>query len=191
MKKINILNIGKNTQSKFIESQMVTFLREGEDKERIWEIIKSHSSVHILVNNTETKEVLLVKQVRIPILTNDDSQDGVCYEMCAGLVDKSIDIVDIAKEEIEEEMGYRVESSRINFIKKAKSALGTAGNDCFYFEVEVTEADKVSNGGGLDSEDIEVVRIPYDQIKSFAFNSDFHTDSITMFLLTYWLYKNK
>lgn len=53
-----------------------------------WEILESHSTVHILVDNIETKEILLVKQPRIPVLLRDQSQLGLCVETCAGLIDK-------------------------------------------------------------------------------------------------------
>ncbi len=33
---------------------------------------------------------------------------GMTFELCAGIVDKDLPLVEIAKEEVEEECGYRV-----------------------------------------------------------------------------------
>lgn len=190
MKKVTILYEEDNLNPKFISTRKITFKREGEDSIRNWEIVKSHNTVHILVDNIETEELLLVKQVRIPVLNKSPETEGICYEMCAGIVDKDIPIIKIAEEEILEEIGYQVKPENISLIKKAKSGLGSSGNDCYYFSAKVTESDKVNEGGGLDSEDIEVVKIKYKNVEKFTF-SDIITDSTTMFLLTYWLLKNK
>lgn len=188
MKKVEIISVKENEQAKFIKTKMLTYKREGEG-ERIWEIVQSHDTVHILVDNVETKEILVVSQVRIPVLNKDKSQNGVCLETCAGIVDKDLPVIEIAREEVEEELGYKVETNNISLIKEGKSGLGTTGNNCYYFKVDVTEKDKINDGGGLESEDIEVIRIPYEEVEETSFNNT-HSDSTTMFLLTYWLYQN-
>ena len=190
LKEIIIINIEDNIQKKFLNSQMVIFKKENEEIEKIWETIDSHDSVHILVDNIETKEILLVKQIRIPVLKNDCSQNGVCYEACAGIVDKNKNIIEIAKEEVLEELGYKVKTSDIKHIKTLKSSVGSSGANCYTFEVKTSEKDRVNNGGGTESEDIIVVRVPYQNIRNFIY-SNIHTDSTTMFLITNWLLKNK
>ncbi len=190
LKNIVIVNIQDNIQKKFLKSKMIIFKKENDDKENIWETIDSHDSVHILVDNIETKEILIVKQIRVPVLKNDNSQNGICYEACAGIVDKNKSILEIAKEEILEELGYDVQINNIKHIKTLKSSVGSAGVNCYTFEVQTTEKERISNGGGTESEDIIVVRIPYQNIRNFIY-SNIHTDSTTMFLITNWLLRNK
>lgn len=189
-KQIKIIKIQENLQSKFIKSKMIVFKKENNENEHFWETVESHDSVHILVDNIETKELLIVKQIRLPVLKNDNSQNGICYEMCAGIVDKNKSVFEIAKEEIEEELGYDVPLENLKHIKTLKSSVGSAGNNCYLFEAIINESFKISNGGGTENEDIIVVRIPYEKVNDFIF-SDIHTDSTTMFLATYWLLKQK
>lgn len=189
---INIIEIVKNENPFFLKTKTIKYSFAAEPNKILsWEILESHSTVHILVDNIETKEILLVKQPRIPVLLRDQSQLGLCVETCAGLIDKEgKNPFEIAKEEVEEELGYLVKESDLTLIKKAKSGLGSSGNDIFYFNVKVTEANKISNGGGIENENIEVFRLKYEDIGSFI-SSDIHTDSTTLFLLTNWLFNNR
>lgn len=189
MKEVKIIKIEDNTNPKFIKAELITATRD--NKEFYWERIKSHDSVHILVDNTETRELLLVKQVRIPVLVNDSLNNGVCIEACAGLVDKDTNIIQIAKEEVLEELGYNVRTENIIFLKKLKSSVGSSGNTAWVFSCNVDESMKVSEGGGVHEEDIELFRLPYKDIYDFATFSIENTDAMTQYLLYYWLYKNK
>ena len=187
MKKVEITSVEDNLNPKFIKTELLKCTRDGEPF--FWERIKSHDSVHILVDNVETAELLFVKQVRVPVLANDDSKNGEIVEACAGLVDKDASIHQIAKEEILEELGYDVPTEDVLLLKSLKSSVGTAGTNSYAFIASVNESMKVSEGGGLDdSEDIEVIRIPYAEVDEYFFESDIHTDAITMFLVTYWLF---
>ena len=187
LKKVEILSVHENTNPKFIKTELLKCEREGQ--EFLWERIKFQDSVHVLIDNVETREIILVKQVRIPVLVNDDSQNGEIIEVCAGLVDKDVTIQQIAKEEVLEECGYDIPVDDLEFLKSMKSSVGVAGTNSHAFIARVDETMKVSEGGGLPEEDIEVVRIPYDEVDTFFFDGDSHTDVITMFLITYWLFK--
>ncbi len=188
---ITVFEITENTKPFYLKTRAVQFcFNDKPDKKFTWELLDSHDTVHIIVDNVETKEILLVKQRRIPVLLKDKTQDGFCIEACAGLIDKEgKSPLIIAQEEIEEELGYYVDEYRIKLVKQAKSGLGSSGNDIYYYSAEVTEKDKVSNGGGTENESIEVYRLKYEDIPSFI-DSDFHTDSTTLFLLTNWLLQN-
>jgi UDP-sugar diphosphatase len=174
---------------RYIKVQKVTAFRDGEKV--IWEKIKTHSSVHILVINLEQKEIYLVKQVRVPVLVNDNSQNGEVYEMCAGLLDKDKEPLQIAQEEILEEVGYNVPLSNIKPIKKIKSAVGISGSDSHCFIAYVEEKYKETDGGGLESEDIEVVKIPFTKVYDWYMNNTNHTDAVTMYLMSYFLLTQK
>jgi len=185
MKTVVIKDIVENKSPKFVKTELVKAERDGEPF--VWERIKSHDSVHVLIDNMESGEIIVVEQVRVPVLCNDDSQGGRVTEACAGLVDKNKDIKQIVKEEILEECGFDVPMDNIKFLKTLKSSVGTAGTESHTFIAEVTNDMQVSEGGGLAEEDINVVHIRYEDINDYFFNSDIHTDAITMFLVTFWM----
>ena len=186
LKKVTIKEVRKNDNPKFVKTSLIVAEREG--KEVFWEKIKFFNTVHILVNNIDTEEVLLVKQVRIPVLAENQDTDGSVYEVCAGLADKDVPIVQIAKEEILEELGYDVPIRLVERIRSFKSSVGTSGMTGTLYYAEVTEDMKVSEGGGLEDEDIEVVRIPYSEISEFIYSDNF-TDTTTLFMLMNFMYE--
>jgi len=188
LKKVTIISKEDNKEPKFIKTMSVKVKRDGGE-EFYWESTKQMDSVHILVDNIETKEIILVKQVRIPVLLNDDSKNGEVIELCAGLVDKNCSLEQVAKEEVEEEIGYDVPLKNITSHKVFKSSVGTSGTNAYTYFCEVTENMKVSEGGGLESEDIELIKIPYQEVSQY-FDSDIHTDAITTCIVNEWLIKN-
>ena len=191
LQQVTILSATENKNPKFVKTELLMCQRGLDGKPFPWEAIKGFDSVHVLVVNTTTEEIIVVEQVRVPVLANDSSQGGRVVEMCAGLVDKSVSLAQIAKEEVLEECGYDVPVEDVELLKSLKSSVGTAGTNSHAFIVEVTEDMKVSEGGGLESEDINVIRIPFAEVDEFFFESDRHTDAITMFLVTYWLMQNQ
>lgn len=183
LKPVTIENVTQNDAPKFVKTELVEAKRDG--KLFYWEMIKSHDSVHVIVYNLTTREFLFVKQVRVPVLVNNPGTSGEVVEACAGLVDKSVSTQQIAKEEILEELGYDIPLKKVEFIKTIKSSVGTAGTNAHLFYAEVTEKEKVSEGGGLDTEDIEVVRVPINNIEKFM--AEATTDAVTLFLTMYYI----
>lgn len=188
LKKVTIDKIRENDQPNFVKTQAIEYSREQDNG--IWEMILSKDSVHILVDSVDTKELLLVKQVRVPVLVKNPEGNGECFECCAGLIDKDLPIVQIAKEEILEELGYEVPIDRLIPVKNYKSSVGTQGTNVYTFNCIVRAEDKVSEGGGLDSEDIEIVRIKHHKVMEFIKSTD-NIDATTLFLLINWLYGKK
>lgn len=188
LKPVTIISTKPNSEAKYIKSMSVIAERDG--KQFSWEVMSGHESVHVMVNNTETKEFLFVKQVRIPVMANNPGHNGEVLEVCAGLVDKDIPTVNIAQEEILEELGYAISTDKIEFVRNLKTSVGRAGSNSFVFYAEVTESNKVSDGGGLHDEDIEVVRIKYEDLESIIFDDNITTDAMTVFLVT-WALKFK
>ncbi len=50
----------------------------------------------------------------------------------------------------------------------------------------ITSTDKVSDGGGIDAEDIEVVKVHISKIKEWIYSDKITTDAITLFLINYY-----
>ena len=188
LKKVKINSISDNTEPKYVVPKAVKYQRDG-DKEKIWEIVETHNSVHILVDNTESRCIEIVEQVRIPVLIKGTS-DGICSEICAGIIDKDCSIEQIAIEELIEEMGYEVSIDDITHIRKYLSGVGTQGSDVHTFSVKVTEENRVNEGGGLPSEDIRIRKIPYEDVIDFIYGygeyKDINTDATTLFLMSTW-----
>ena len=175
------------TKAKYISTSMLTASRDGKPLQ--WEMINSLPTVHILVNKVATKEMLLVKQVRLPVLYNRHAERGECIEACAGLVDKYNHLNEeeqaylVAKEEISEELGYA--TNDILQLQPMLSSVGTAGNKIHLFYAEVSDENYV--GQSLEpTEDIEVVKLPYKDILPFTITTA-NTDATTVMLLQWWL----
>ena len=182
IKKINTLCKGK-----FLELKEVFYKYKGKDKR--WEVCNSMDSVSILIYDRDLDSIILVKQFRLPVYLKNN--DGFSYELCAGLCDKDKCNIEIAKEEILEECGYDVEVSRLKKITSTWASVGTNAARQEIFYVEVTQKDKVSEGGGLEDEDIEVVAIPKNKVKEFIFDESIVLTPGAKFALMWWLYYKK
>jgi len=160
-----------------------SIIAEREDGyEFIWEAINFPETVHIIVNKVDSKELVFVKQIRLPIMKNYPNTGGVCIECCAGVVDKSIPTIEIAREEIKEELGYDVTSDRIRHINTVYSGLGFSGSKTYMYYTEVTDADIVEDEE-LFEEDIIPIFVPYKDIDKFFQSDEIVTDSTTMYLI--------
>ena len=193
LKKVTIKDVINNETPEYIKTNKVVAERDG--KEFGWEIAVGHDSVHIMVNNVEKNTLELVRQVRIPVLVNNPTTDGTCYECCAGLVDKDLPLVQIAQEEVLEELGYEVETKNMSVVRHFLSSVGSRGGNIYTYTVNVNESMRVSEGGGLNDEDIEVISIPYEDVSDFIYGygdyKDARTDATTLFLLLDWLHNSR
>lgn len=149
------IKISECSDSKYIQIKQMSYIENGIQK--TWDIVSSHDSVSILIYNKDNNSIVLVKQFRPAVFLRNN--DGYMYELCAGLVDKENKTIEqIAIEEIYEECGYKV--SELSKIAEFYSSVGTSGSKQSVFYVEVSNNDKVSIGGGIDNEYIEIVEIP-------------------------------
>ncbi len=152
--------------AKFIKTSFATYTQNGKAKS--WEIVEAHDSVAILIYHREKNAFILVKQFRPAVYLNN--QDGMTIELCAGIVDKKLSLAEIAMEEIEEECGYRVSVECIEKIISFHTSVGFAGSKQMLYYVEVDESMKVSEGGGVDDEQIEVVTLPIVEAKALIYD---------------------
>ncbi|MCK5853991.1 MAG: NUDIX domain-containing protein [Sulfurovaceae bacterium] len=174
------------TNPKFIESALVTYKQNGIEKS--WEVVKAHDSVAILIYHKEHHSFILVKQFR-PAVYMGGTQDGMTIELCAGIVDKNLTLNEIAMEEIEEECGYAVPLESIERVTMVNNAVGFAGSIQTIFYVEVDESMRVSEGGGIDAEMIEVIELPINQAKAFIFDESIAKTTGLLFAFMWWFDK--
>ena len=152
--------------AEYISTSLATFIQNG--KKRDWEVVQTHDSVAILLYHTQKEAFVLVEQFRPAVYLNNNN--GLTVELCAGIVDKEIPLVEIAREEIEEECGYKVKSENIQRITSFHTSVGFAGSKQTLYYAEVNDNMKVSEGGGVDDEQIEVFYLPISEAKAFIYN---------------------
>jgi ADP-ribose pyrophosphatase len=107
----------------------------------------------------EDGHVLLVEQFRVPLGKN-------CLELPAGLIgDETANeaVEDGAARELEEETGYRAD--RIEVVGDFYSSPGMV-SESFYF-VRAHGLTKVSDGGGVEGENITVHRVALKELAAF------------------------
>jgi UDP-sugar diphosphatase len=167
--KIKIISIEECKNPEYIKPKLVTFEHNGVLRD--WEIADTHDSVAILLYHRDKDALILVKQFR-PAIFIKYGKDGHTHELCAGLVDKDKSLEVIAKEEILEECGYDVSLDDIELINSFNTAVGFAGGRQTLFYAEVDDSMRVSDGGGIDDEQIEVVYLPVSEARDFMFDED-------------------
>ena len=170
---------------KYISTSLATFIQNGVKKD--WEVVQAHDSVAILVYHTQKDAFVLVKQFRPAVYLNND--DGMTVELCAGIVDKKLSLVEIAKEEIEEECGFDVAVEKIEKITSFHTSVGFAGSKQMLYYAEVEESMKVSEGGGVDDEQIEVVYLPLVEAKALIYDESIAKTPGLMFAFMWWFDK--
>ena len=157
-------------------------MKDGKWVNQMREVYDRGDGAGILLYNKEKQTVILIKQFRMPTYMNDN-EGGFLVEVCAGLLDKDNPEACIIRE-TEEEVGYRLKE--VKKVYEAYSSPGVMTEKMHFFIGEYTDAMKVNNGGGLDSEheDIEVLEIPFKEVISMLNNGEIH-DTRTIVLLQY------
>jgi len=107
-------------------------------------------------------------------------------ELCAGLVDKNLTLAEIAKEEILEECGYDVDPDKIQKITSFHTSVGFAGSRQTLYYAEVDESMHISEGGGIDDEQIEIIELPTREYKEFIFDESIAKTPGLMFAFYWW-----
>ncbi len=156
-------------------------------KNEIWVAQKRESynrgdGATALLYNKEKQTIILNKQFRISTFLNDNNS-GFMIETCAGMLDNDQPEQCIIRE-IEEETGYKVD--HVTKLFEAYSSPGALTEKLHYFMAEYTDAMKITNGGGVDSEneDIEVLEIKFSEALEMVKNGKI-VDLKTIALLQY------
>jgi UDP-sugar diphosphatase len=183
--KIENFKLNPLTESKFISTALATYEQNSIKKD--WEIVQAHDSVAILMYHKEKRSFVLVKQFRPAVYLNNSN--GMTVELCAGIVDKELSLAEIAKEEIEEECGYAVLLENIEKITSFYTSVGFAGSKQTLYYVEIDESMKVSQGGGVDRELIEVVYLPIPEAQELIYNETIAKTPGLMFAFMWWFEK--
>ena len=111
-------------------------------------------SVAAVIFNPGTQRLLLVNQFKYPAY---DKGPGWITETVAGMIDKNETPEDAARREIEEEMGYRV--TNLEHISTFYVSPGGSSERIVLYYAEVNATDKSKAGGGVGSEDEDIVTV--------------------------------
>ena len=172
---------------KFIKPILINYSHKGLEKK--WEAVVTHDSVATLLWHSDKNAFIFVKQLRATVL-NKNKNNGMMYELCAGIVDKNASHEQIAKEEILEECGYDIPLKNLQKISSFYTSVGISGTHQTIYYASCDESMRVNDGGGLHDEDIEVVYIPLEEAKEFMFDESYQKTTGVMMSI-YWFFDNK
>ena len=127
-----------------------------------WEYVARARGIEaaVILAIDEDDHVLLVEQYRVPLGQR-------CLELPAGLIGDSHDgdtAMDAARRELEEETGYRCAHAEDLGFFHASPGMVSEG----FTLVRATGLTKVSEGGGIEGEDITVHRIARRDVPAFV-----------------------
>merc|ERR1711935_123758 len=189
MEDVKDLSVTLTKWHKYSPQYKVELTKNGNKMDRT--VVMNYPSVAVVIFNKTRQKLVLIKQFRIQHMfasirenvlepTADDHQkmNEICkdvtdvglkgiadFEICAGLCDKEgKSDLEIAVEEVEEECGYKVHPDQMELVQK----FCENGTRKTIYYVEVTDDQKVSNGGGLEEEGemIEVIEMSVDELKA-------------------------
>ncbi|PAF49963.1 NUDIX hydrolase [Helicobacter sp. 12S02232-10] len=165
----NSIKFEECVDSPYIKPKRMSYVENGKKKN--WDIVASHDSVSILLYHLEFDGFLIVRQFRPAVYFKNG--EGYTYELCAGLVDKEgKSLEQIASEEVLEECGYQVDASSLQKLTVFYASTGMSGSKQTIFFATITEQNKVSQGGGIDDECIDVLFLPSQKAKDFIDDND-------------------
>ncbi|AJC87959.1 nudix-type nucleoside diphosphatase [Campylobacter insulaenigrae] len=158
------------TRSQYIKPKRYSY--QGKDnKIYTWDFIEAMDSVSIFLYHIQDDAFLFVKQFRIPLWDyqkrNNINLDEMGYsiELCSGLVDKNLSLEQIAKEECIEEVGYSPKN--IELIGEFYTGFGSGVSRQFLYFAQIDENDKVGYGGGIDGENIQILKVQRNAYEQF------------------------
>jgi ADP-ribose pyrophosphatase len=137
------------------QGQYITAKRHGR-----WEYVSRARGIKAaVILAVDDGHVILVEQYRVPLKAN-------CLELPAGLVGDETEgeaVESAAARELEEETGYRAE--KIEMIGEFYSSPGMVSESFFF--VRAIGLTKISEGGGVEGENITVHRVAIDGLQNF------------------------
>lgn len=189
--------------SPYVKPFRLYYIQNG--KEKNWDCLKVHDSVAIIIFNVTRKKLVLVKQFRpavyYGIVSEDDPHNidyekyppsiGVTVELCAGIIDKEKSVKEIAQEEVLEECGYNVPLEKIEEVLVYRSGVGTSSAVQSLFYCEVTDDEKVNQGGGVDDEIIEIAEYSIEEIEARMKPGNILTSPPSFLFGILWFLTNK
>lgn len=173
------MNLKTLKEERFISSPYIQpkrYTYEYKGKKYSWDFICAKDSVSILLYHVDLQSFVFVKQFRIPLWHyqtslkeyKENKNLGYTIELCSGLIDKNLSIEEIAKEECIEELGFH--PKKLEKINEFYSGFGSGVSKQNLYFAEISKKDKLSQGGGIDAEEIEAVYVKVVDFEEFTKN---------------------
>ncbi|CAK9303922.1 unnamed protein product [Gordionus sp. m RMFG-2023] len=162
----------KNSNSNYIKPLRIEF--EQDNKLKIWDFIKSHDSVSIILYNKTRDVLIFVKQFRPAIYANrlDGLIDGNKLSFDAGFS------LELCAEEVKEEVGYQISVGQLKYVNTYRAGVGINGAKSLMYYCEVTDEMKKFKGGGIDNENIKIIEMtPSEAENIFILSNNVYKDS--------------
>lgn len=148
------------------------------------ESMERADSVAVLIFEKDTNSFLFTKQFRYPTI---ETSAGWTTELVAGELEPNEAPESCAMREIYEEIGYRV--AKLEFISNFYSSPGRTSERIFLYYAAVNLSDQTKPGGGIDSEDIQLMRIEKDEVKKLL-EQNLINDAKTLIAVQYYFLRN-
>ena len=184
MNNINVLE-SRVLSEQWYTLKKVTFdhtRRNGKRITQTREVYDRGNGATILLYNKTSGSVILTRQFRMPTFLNGNP-DGLLIECCAGLLDRD-NPEQAIRRETEEETGYKITSAQK--VMEAYMSPGSVTEILYFFVAEYAADMKVSEGGGLETEneDIEVLEMLFSKALEMVKTGEIK-DAKTILLLQY------
>jgi len=132
--------------------------RDGTWERQSREAYDRGNGATILLYDIARRTVILTRQFRLPTYVNGNDS-GMLIETCAGLLDRDAPEECIVRE-LHEETGFRVHALRK--VMQAYMSPGSVTEMLHFFVAEYSQAQRMTDGGGVEEEDIEVIELPFE-----------------------------
>lgn len=119
----------------------------------------------VLVYHREFEKVILTRQFRYPVFHREEE---FLLEIVAGKVDPGETPLETAFRETEEEIGYRVLPEKMYHWFSFYASPGYTTEQYHLYYAEVSETDKVNEGGGLANEFEQIELVWYSKSEFFS-----------------------
>jgi GDP-mannose pyrophosphatase NudK len=154
--------------------------RDGSWETQSREAYDRGNGATILPYNIARRTVILTRQFRLPTFVNGN-ESGMLIEACAGLLDKENPSECITRE-LREETGFAIQN--VQKVMEAYMSPGSVTEIVYFFVCEYTHAQKLTAGGGVEEEDIEVMELTIDEANAKIACGEIR-DGKTIMLLQY------
>ncbi len=172
---MKILGIKKQTNNKYLNMYELNLKNKKENPKQYFfasrrsddELAcktKDHTKADgvMIIPITEEGEVVLVKQFR-PVI------DDYIYEFPAGIIDPGENMEEAAKRELFEETGLTATSYEV-FLKPSYTSVGMTDETTAI--VKMTVCGEISTDNIEENEEIEVIKVKFNDCKDFAKNNN-------------------
>lgn len=154
--------------------------RDGSKQTHSREAYDRGNGATILLYNRERGTVILTRQFRLPTYLNGNAS-GQLIETCAGLLDADEPETCIRRE-VAEETGFEI--GEVENIFQAYMSPGSVTEIVHFFVAPYEHKQRVTAGGGVDGEDIEVLELDFNEALSMLKRGEI-CDGKTIMLLQY------